>query len=163
MQTVAETLQAALELERRGRQLYLEVADRVVDPVIKAVLVALANDEQAHENVISRYYHALEKHQAWPAVDSGLKPGTSIKRIKQILEGTAGKIGTDATFLSVYESARDLELRSRDFYRSQANAADDRQVVELFRFLASLEQAHLEALELVVEATRKAAETEPRV
>ena len=53
-------------------------------------------------------------------------------------------------------------MRSRDFYRSHADAAQDGQLVRFLRFLAGMEQTHLEMLALLLEATRESAESPNR-
>ena len=159
MEELLASLGMALEMERKGREFYFEAADRVEDRVVRSILVALAHDEEAHESVISRYYQALQHQKGWPAAEGDLDAlKSSHGEIKKIIKTTINRIGKDATFLSVYEVARDLELRSYDFYQARANGADDRNVREFFRFLAGVEQVHLTTLELLLDATRGEAE-----
>ena len=161
MADLVESLQTALELERRGRAFYLDASDRVQDKIVKGVLVDLANDEEAHEQAIGRFYQALEKHQAWPSFEGGEGAGHAPERVQEIVESSVGNIGSDATFVGVYETACELEVKSRDFYREQADAADERRLEEFFRFLARVEDAHLKALGTMVEATRRAGGAKP--
>lgn len=163
MVSVSELFSVALEFEREGHRVYLEAARRATDLVVRAVLSSLAQDEHAHETLIRRYYQALERGEGWPQPNSEVSTSAPARqRIQAIVEETAGAIGPDETFLGVYERARDLELKSRDFYRAQADAVQDRQLVKFFRFLAGTEQTHLEMLGMLIDATREAAETEPR-
>ncbi len=156
MQTVEEVLQTALEMERQGRTYYLQAARRVKDPVIKATLEALAHDEEIHEHVIRRYYEAVRKHAGWPDVSNHVSaPQPARQRIQQIIEQTAGQIGEDETYAEVYEKARELELKSRDYYREQADKAEDRELVKFFRFLAGMEQTHLEVLGLLLQGIQE--------
>ena len=152
METLIETLQTALEMERRARELYLDVADRVRDVVVKSVLVALADDEQAHETAIEHYYQALEKHKSWPTSDTRYRSLEPSEAVRKIVDGTAGSIEPDVEFAGVYEKAYELEVQACDLYRSQADAAQDRNVREFFGFLARLEQAHVNALQVMVES-----------
>lgn len=152
MQSVEEVLQTAMEMERQGRAYYLQAARRVSDPVIRATLEALAHDEEIHEHVIRRYYEAVRNQAGWPEVSNDLPaPQPARQRVQQIMESTAGQIGKDATYADVYEKARELELKSRDYYREQADAAEDRELVKFFRFLAGMEQTHLEVLGLLLQ------------
>jgi rubrerythrin len=159
MPMLDEIFQTALEFERRGREYYLQAARRVRDVAIKAVLQALAHDEELHESVIRRYYQALQRTEGWPELDEELpRPTPARQRVEQIVAETAGSISADASYAGVYEQARELELRSRDFYRQQAEAVEDGAAVKFFRFLAGMEQTHLEMLGLLLEATRAAEE-----
>jgi rubrerythrin len=163
MVSLDEVLTTALNFEREGRRVYLDAARRVRDAVIAAVLEALANDEQMHETMIRRYYEAMERHEDWPEADIEAAAQQPAKqRIEEIVQKTAGSIGPDETFISVYEKARDLELQSRDFYRTQADSTDDRELVKFFRFLAGMEQTHLEMLSMLVNATRDRSENEAK-
>ena len=156
MQTVIDSLQTSLEMEHKGRRFYLDAAERARDQIVRSVLVALANDEQAHERIINTYYQAIRKQQDLPPVpDHSAEPP---EHVTEILQSTAGSIGPDTTFLGVYEVARDLEQKSRDFYQAQADLANDRPIVEFYRFLARMEQVHLQTLQLLLDATRGAAE-----
>lgn len=159
MSTIAESLHTAVEMERLGRQFYIEAADRVRDGVLQSIMVALARDEEAHERIIRRYYEALKRQKGWPGAGEGVADlRSSNDEVKQIVETTIGGIGADATFLSIYEKARDLEVRSRDFYSARAGEAATRDEREFFEFLAGVEAIHLNTLELVLEGTRGEAE-----
>jgi rubrerythrin len=160
MEDVASILQTALDIERQARRLYLEAAEKIEDPVVKSVLVALADDEESHENHINSYYHAMQKHKGWPPMKQPSKPLASLKRIEGIIKQSGGRAIPDNTFIGVYEAGRDLELWATEFYQSQAEAATDRNAVEFFRFLASLENAHLEALQMMLDASVKKTDVE---
>lgn len=156
METLIKTLQTALEMERRARELYLDAADRVRDVVVRSVLVALADDEQAHGRAIEHYYQVLERTKSWPSSDTKYRDIEPPEAVKRLVDGTAGSIEPDVEFAGVYEKAYELEVLSRDFYRSQADAAQDINVREFFGFLARLEQAHVDALQVIVESARGA-------
>jgi rubrerythrin len=157
MGNIAESLQTALEMERRGREYYFRTAEDVADPVVKSVLLSLAHDEIAHENVINSYYDALQHSQGWPTVDAAIRaPARALDRIGRVIDEVGNKIGADPTFLSAYEGAREMELRSREFYSQQLDSADDEMVRKLFSFLLSMEQIHLQMLELLIESIRDA-------
>ena len=156
MQSVDEVLQAALEMERQGRAYYLQAARRVKDPVIRATLEALAHDEEIHEHVIRRYYEAVRKQAGWPDISADVPaPQPAKQRIQEIMEQTAGTIGEDDAYADIYQKARELELKSRDYYREQADQAEDRELVKFFRFLAGMEQTHLEVLGLLLQGIQE--------
>lgn len=157
--TLAEAFETAIEFERRGRAYYRASAARVKNEVIAAVLYALANDEELHESLIRRFYEALHRSAGWPDVSGDLPPPQPARqRIEAIVEQTAGTLTPDPTYLEVYERARDLEAASRDFYRDLSEKAQDREVLKFLRFLAGMEQTHLEMLGLLLAATREESE-----
>lgn len=158
MQNVAEVLRTATELEHRGREFYMDAAGKADDPVVAAVLTALAHDEESHERVIRSFYQALERTEDWPEVPADIASSPARERVAEIARQTAGRIGPDATYMSVYETARDLEQKSHDFYRSNAGEADDPDIAKFLRFLATVENTHLEMLEMLLDAVRQSAE-----
>lgn len=159
MENVAEVLQTALGMERRGREYYLEALDRTSNPVIQSVLAALANDEEEHAMMISRYYTALERGQSWPPADGSLPaPKDAAARMDEILAGTVGNVGPDATYASVYQTARGFEEQSRDFYLSCEQSAGGTDIQGFFRFLVRLEDTHVHMLDILLDATKRGTE-----
>lgn len=155
MEQLVESLQTALEMERQGRRFYQDAADRAQDEIAATILIALADDEAAHEEIILRFYNALVKTADWPSPES--VEGEPGARVNGIVESAVGAVKPDATFISVYETARELEIKSRDFYQELSGRAEDRRLAQFLAFLARVEQAHLYAIETVLHATRAGA------
>jgi rubrerythrin len=153
-------LLTAVEMERRGHDYYVESAARVQDRVMASVLEALAHDEEQHQSLIKRYYGALQRSEGWPAPTAEAEaPAPARERIDEIMRASVGAIGPDASYLDIYEHAHGLELGSRDYYRGLADETDDPALVKFFRFLAGVEQTHLDMLAMVLDATREASES----
>lgn len=152
MQILAEVLQLATEMERLGCEAYLKAAERIHSPVIKSILFELANDEDEHEAMVGRYYHALCEHQGWPAPEGEDRHIDLPDRVRKMLDLAAENIRDDSSYADIYNTAAGLERESRDFYLAQAEATDDRRVAEFFKFLARVEDAHLMALTLLLES-----------
>jgi len=152
MERLARIFKEAIEMELEGRQVYLDAAERTSDLVLKTVLEELARDELSHSEMITRFYEALEKHQGWPEPDDRSERHTDLpKRLHAIIDETAGALKGRNGYHDIYRIASDMERRSRDFYLEQENAAEDRRVVELFGFLARVEDAHMKALTLLAQ------------
>jgi rubrerythrin len=155
---VVQLLLTALELQRLGCQMYTQAASRVRDPSARAVLLALAQDERAHESIIRRSYDALVRGKRSAQTEARPEiPGHTLARVKQIVGATARQILQNPTYVGIYESARDMEARSRDLYRDLAAQASSREAVRFLQLLATVEHTHMEALARFVEATREAA------
>ncbi|MHB1456968.1 MAG: ferritin family protein [Armatimonadota bacterium] len=158
MHNLSEALLTALKMERRGHEEYLNAADRCEDDTLAAILLSLANDEEEHERVIGSFYHAMIESKGWPAVDSSLLPvPEAVERIDLIMRETAAKIAPNATFIGIYEAAKELEVRTREYYLKEMEKASDREVIEMFRFLARIEGIHMDMLNLLLQATRDGA------
>lgn len=150
MERLLEALQNAIEMERRGRDIYLDAAERSHDIVTKNVLAELARDEDEHELLITSYYTALQNHQGWPEPTDEARQLDLPARVQEMLEKTKSRLDGAHLYMDVYETALEMEMQSRDFYASQSNVADDRRLIEFFRFLARVESIHAKALELLV-------------
>lgn len=150
MEKLVEAFRTAIEIERRGQVMYLNAADRIREIVANTVLLELANDETEHELMINSYYHALQTHQGWPAITNEDRPLDLPDRVKEMLEKTTSELKLSDTYLEIYDTALDYEMESRDFYLSQSNVADDRRLIEFFKFLARVESTHAKALDMLV-------------
>ena len=157
---VAEVLETALGMERRGRTYYIEAAGRVNDPVMKSVCLSLAADEEEHERMIKQFYEALSKTEGWPQPpDDRIPPQSARARLDEIIGSTAGTIRADEEFLGVYEHALELEKKAFAYYKEGEESTDDPTLIKFFRFLWHVEQTHVQMLGVLVDATRQAAES----
>lgn len=151
MDTTLEVLQVALEFERKGMEYYRQAAERVRDGIVQSVLLSLADDEVAHQSIISRYYQAIENGRELPADserDIPASPSASA-RIESITRGTLASISADSTYEEVYKTASELEKRSYEYYSAQHS--DNPRVDAFYKYLAGVERIHLEMLQLMVE------------
>ncbi len=156
---VADLLKTAQGLERRGRTYYMEAAERVSDPVVKAVCVALGRDEEEHGEIVNLFYAALEKTEDWPKpADLDSQPKSARERLDEIVGDTAGAISPGDSYMDVYQSALELERETLVFYKKGEASTDDPALIKFFRYLWHTEKTHAEMLHALLEATRQAAE-----
>ncbi|MHB0913912.1 MAG: ferritin family protein [Armatimonadota bacterium] len=153
MENVIQVLQTAIEMEHRGHQFYVDASRQAKDPVIRSVLVALAHDEEEHENIITRFYRALERGQGWPSTESAPEVKPASERMSEILDDSDTNF--DVGYLETYERALDFEVKTRDFYKAQMEEVANPPVVSFFQFLVHLEQAHVGMLEMLIESTKR--------
>jgi rubrerythrin len=131
----------------------VDAANRAKDPVLKAVLESLAHDEDAHVQVVTKYYKAVEHGQGWADADIRLPaPKEASERVKEIVGELAATSGPDATYLSVYNAAREFEQRSFDFYHESEENTSDEDAKHFFRFLAGIEKSHLDMLNTLIQS-----------
>ncbi|MHB1001690.1 MAG: ferritin family protein [Armatimonadota bacterium] len=155
MENVGQVLLTALDMEQQGYKYYSEAVDRVSDPIVKTILTSLANDELEHSSIINRFYDALSGGMNWPDVDASTPVSDDAsKQISNIFEQTIDLIEADASYISVYEAAREMELKSIEYYQSGEIEATEKRVAEFFKFLVNVEQAHLKALDTLLQFTR---------
>jgi len=151
-QDIVRILESAVETERRARKIYLDAAEKASDPITASVFEALADDELEHERIIVEFWKAVERGAEWSEdeVDASLtKPAEG--RIKDILSRCEASASDDANLLDVYETAANLERETRDFYREQADAAEDIRAKRFFTFLTIFEDIHLSMLDYLID------------
>lgn len=161
MSSLPEALQTALELEQKGHDYYLAGAAKLKDSVMAAVLEALAADETQHQNLVSRYYKALQRSEGWPQPTVEAEAPVSAKeRVEAIVAASVGAVEPDDSYTHIYARARELEIAARDFYRGMVDeAGEDEALAKFFRFLAGVEHTHLQMLSMVLETTREATQS----
>jgi rubrerythrin len=149
MNTLIEILSAAVDFERKAQQFYLNAASRARDERATAVLRALAQDEEEHAQIIMRYSKVLHPMTVQEAADLPALDHLS-SELDATLRTTIAQVPSDATLNGVYQQALAFEIKNRDFYAQQAAEAAGQPVEKLFRFLAAIEQTHVEAMELLL-------------
>lgn len=154
MSDLIRFLQEALDTERQVGEFYRRSAESVQSPHLKAVLLALADDEEEHERIIGLYYDALVKSQGWPKeLDQDAQ--TQIAPLAIALQDAISNIASHASYLSLYQQAYELEIRGRDIYIERAKNAEDEHGKRFFSFLASLESAHVLAFDTLIQSIRR--------
>ncbi len=151
MKTTLEVLHVALEFEKNGMEFYREAAGRVSDRVVKSVLLSLADDEEAHQNIIRRYYHAIEVGHPAPsrAEVEQAPPASAAERVQAIVSAVISPLGPDATYEEIYKTAVQFETKAYEYYTTQNS--DNPRVNAFFKYLAGVEKIHREMLELMLE------------
>jgi rubrerythrin len=151
MQSTLDLLKYALDFETAGCEFYRRAAERVTDPISASVLKALAADEADHKWTIGRYYEAMANHQGWPSGD--IEGSLATRDAIRMLRDTVGRTSPDADCMTVYKEARELEFRALDFYRREAESAADDRLAHFLKFLAKVEETHVNALDLLIGAS----------
>jgi rubrerythrin len=149
---IAKVLARAFKVEQAGREFYSQVGEWVIDPLAQSTFASLAHDEEAHAKLLARYHKLWGDKLGWP--EELVEPEELDPETQEILKQSIGTLGLDASFQQVYEKARALEVANRDYYKAQAEKADDPTLGMVFKFLASVEQTHVEALDLLVETAK---------
>ena len=143
---VTEGLQKAIRTETDGYHFYTMAAVSVQDPKGKEVFTRLAQDELSHLRFLRvQYQSLLEKGK--PDQQARLGPRTEWAGENPIFSEKIHKRIDDAHFeMSALSIGIQLELNSEQFYRGEAQAADDPAVKAFYTELADWESDHYHAL-----------------
>ena len=143
---LAEGLLNAIKAERDGHGFYTMAANSSRDPKAQTVFAQLAAEELDHLRFLTQHYESVLK-TGRPDRDARLGPRVDLSGISPIFsEGIKARIGEAHVEMSALSIGIRLELEAQNFYRLQAESADDPGVKEFYLELAGWEAGHYQAL-----------------
>jgi rubrerythrin len=143
---VIDGLQQAVRTETDGYHFYTMAANTVQDPKGKEVFNRLAQDELSHLRFLNHQYQSYLKHGK-PDEQVRLGPQPEWAGENPIFSEKIHKRLDEAHFeMSALSIGIQLELSSQQFYRQEAEAAEDPAVAKFFTELADWESGHYHAL-----------------
>ena len=141
-----EGLKKAIRFEGDGHNFYMMAAGNTGDPKGKEVFEMLAREELAHVRFLRSQYNSFLKTGA-PDSGAKLPKHTSLQGDHPIFSpGLKDKIKSAHMEMSALAIGIQLELSSIQFYKGEADAADDPMLKQFFTELADWEKEHYDAL-----------------
>lgn len=142
-----EILQRAIEIEVFGNHYYNKLSDGVEDKEGKALLTHLANAEEEHkellEGMLNRYGGETRKTE----IDSLIANILMDEGIEKIFKGLMKKDKLETIdAIEALKLGMDVELKSINFYKSNAKKSPESDIVSLFTELSNWEKEHLDLL-----------------
>jgi rubrerythrin len=138
-----EIVRAAIQLERDGRQFYLDVAEKASSALAKQMFESLADDEVRHIEWIEKLYPGVKSVEE---INKGLYQRLS-KVFADMPEETRRGAQLAESDADAINLAIQMEVKSRDTYRQWGEESDDEEVQTLCKALAGAEEYHKELLE----------------
>ncbi|MBI5239567.1 MAG: ferritin family protein [Elusimicrobia bacterium] len=143
--TSVKVFDFAVKMEQDGEKFYRSLAAKSADKGVKFILNGLADDEVKHAKVLRE----LEKG-ASPA----MKQTEILAGSKNVFSDMASRkafpaAGSDQ--MALYEQALEMERKSRDYYKTQADDAALKPARELLLLIAGEESRHMFLLESMIE------------
>jgi rubrerythrin len=133
---IKEAMAQALELERKGREYYTEIANSTDNKFVKDVFTYVADQEVFHEKEIKGYIDSSNIN-----IEDDTKAevktffGQEIEKFKENM-----KASTKHT--EAYEKAMQLEHDAYNFYKAQHEKADTQELKDFLEFLMRQESGH---------------------
>jgi rubrerythrin len=144
-----EALAAAIEMEKRGRELYIEALKKVRDPFAKKALEFLIAEEDKHIDKILRFNDYLLgrgnfdlESECEPLIDSRIEDFVS-KTVEKGLKD----LSSARTDIEIYEAAMNFEKEGYDAYTKMAAEEGDSRLKRFFDFLKEEEIRHFALLQ----------------
>jgi len=141
--SVEDILITAMNIEKEGEEFYSRAMMDVEDPVAKDTLRFLAEEEKRHMEFISNVYKSLGKKEEVENIrkqflNSGIFPDYS---------GFVSHVRATDRDVEILREAREIEVRSRRFYRKKLKDVTDETEREILEILAREEEKHLRWIE----------------
>lgn len=138
-------LKQAILLERRANAFYKRVSEQSEDETLKSFFKFMAEEEIRHVEALSIQYTAYNKKGYFEA-DSFDKSSTCHIAAEVMLEEIKDKISAAGFESAAIGAAISMEERSVNVYKERATSATDPEEKNLYQWLASWEQDHLDML-----------------
>jgi hypothetical protein len=133
----------ALKMEKDGEGFYREIAAKVNNKGLHAILTMLADEEVKHYQAIESMKHDKYQMAATTILDDAKNIFVKMKEQKQ-------EFGFDKKQIKLYEKAQEIEKKSQQFYNEKAQQADLVEQKEFFIELAKEEEKHYFLLENII-------------
>ncbi len=145
---VLAVLEQAKCLEQEGQEFYRKAAESTANAKGKEMFLNLAREEVLHERLIQREMDSLKASGEWVklAEATGVKCDLSQPIFPRGRAGLKKAVRADATDTEALLTALEMETKSYDLYRKEAEAAKDAAAREMYEFLASQERTHFDLL-----------------
>ncbi len=152
MLDLAKAAKNAIQLEKKGYDIYRNGAAKTSNVLGKYTLEMIAKKELDHIKAIEEFMEGIAGHPA--ALDkatSDINPKEKIDYVKPIMDKLAGqlktKVSPDPDLRAVYETALSLETDSFNLYKKLSSDAGEPKVKKFFEFLMGEENLHYELLQ----------------
>ncbi len=135
----------ALEFEKENREFYEKCASDTSDDTLMNVFKELAAEEAKHEKIVQ----ALADDRNVDSVKSDIN-----MRAKEAFDKIAENFDESSLMpegqVDIYKKAKELEIKSKNFYKEHAEKSDNKTVERVFKELSAEEKKHEEILENII-------------
>jgi len=135
----------ALEFEKENRKFYEECSSGTNDETLKNVFKELAAEEAKHEEIVQ----ALADDRNVDSVKSNIN-----LRAKEAFDKIADNFNESDLMpegqVDIYKKAKELEIKSKNFYKEHAEETDNKTVERVFNELSEEEKKHEEILDNII-------------
>lgn len=145
-----QILDYAMQMELDGEKYYRELATTCMDKGIRGILERMAADEVKHYETLMRI-----KEEAPASMNADTVRDEARSLFKEVME-SGGSFDFNMSELSLYEKARDVEYKARDFYLEHAEEVPEEEAKKIFKRLADEECLHADIMNSLVEFVQQA-------
>jgi rubrerythrin len=133
-----------MQMEKDGEDYYRQLAQKAGNNGLKTILTMLADEEVKH-------YKTIEKIKTQKTQIAESKILTDAKNVFIQIKESGDSFDFDINEADLYQKARDIEKKSRDFYMEKANEVTEEFQKTLFLKLAVEEKKHYVMLDNIID------------
>lgn len=133
----------ALEMEKEGKQLFLDAARATKSDLARQTFEFLAKEEDRHLQQIEKFYRAMEESdgRGVPHVDDS-DADARLEGFNQRLESMRADFVSTASDIEAYRVALKFENGAEEFYQEMLDRCDDPRIKRFYRWLIDEESMH---------------------
>lgn len=153
IQDLEKILKTAIDVEVNGMSTYYDFAEKTQNENGKKMFQQLAKDEEEHQNILEEQLEHLAKSSTWKEIkipQSRLQSLVPEVREKQIRTKGEAKLGE----IDALNTALDMERKTAQYYREQAEKLDDAQAKNMFKQLAEWEDSHIDLIQAELDSLK---------
>jgi len=149
---LSDATRAAIELERKGYDVYMSAAERTKNKLGSETLKAIAAKEIDHIKAIEEFVKAMnDKSPDYARAIETIHQKDRKDYVRTIIDGLGKKLDAqvkpDSDLEKAYKVAMDLETESYEFYKKLAAESEQPEARKFFEFLMGEETNHFELLQ----------------
>ncbi len=142
-QELIATLKVALELEKEGKELFLQAAEATKSKIAKQTFEFLAKEEDKHIENIKLFYDTLIDSDISQLPD--LEDSNADEKLESFnlkLESIREEFSPSFTDVEAYNLALKFENGAEEFYKEQLDKAVDPKIIKFYKWLEAEETMH---------------------
>jgi len=156
MNNILEALNMAIDMEKKGYDIYRQAAGKTANKLGKSTLEAIAAKELDHIKAIEEFSERIGAKA--PNLDKAIslinvkeKKNYILPIMEKLKTELETKIKADSDLKKAYKVAMGLEKETYNFYKKLSNEASEPQTKKFFEFLMGEENTHYELLQETLE------------
>jgi rubrerythrin len=138
-----EPFQIALKLEREGRGLFLEAAQKTTSKLARQTFEYLAAEEDKHIERIEKFYESLKQSGGKECPDT--EDSTAAEKLETfnvMLEGLKDQYEVTSSDIEAYRLALEFETGTEEFYEKKLAEAGHDGIKKFYKWLIDEETMH---------------------
>ncbi|UCG60308.1 MAG: ferritin family protein [Candidatus Zixiibacteriota bacterium] len=138
-----ESFKIALALEREGKKLFREAAEKTRSRLARQTFEYLAAEEERHIERIEEFYNALSRSGGSDIPDTADSTADEkLETFNRMLEELKDTYQSTSSDIEAYKMALDFETSTEDFYEENLKECQDAKIRKFYRWLIDEETMH---------------------